>query len=281
MKKRLFLFAGYSKTNQISPAVVFYVSQLAALGDVILCFDSECPKSELARVAPYVIHAMSVRHGEYDWGSYKRAYLYARDAGILDDYEYVYLLNDSVYGPVTSLADKFEKMESFGTDAFGMVRQTNSKLSYIQSWFIGLSRAVFCTKWFDEFMCGVTKLADKGAVTFLYEKGFTVALNKNGHTWAGLYTTRGRGVYNQIRTLYRRDMPFMKKLSFVRCRGALGRQFLYVFNHIDPALRDMLIESAYMEFGREYVDWFLTRNPLKIAWRHMKQLYFKVFIEGI
>lgn len=281
MKKRLFLFAGYSKTNQISPAVVFYVSQLSKLGDVILCFDSDCPKSELARVKPYVIHAMSVRHGEYDWGSYKRAYLYARDAGILDDYEYVYLINDSVYGPVTTLADKFDRMESLGTDAFGMVRQTNSKLSYIQSWFIGLSRAVFCAKWFDEFMCAVTKLSDKGAVVVLYEKGFTVALNKNGHTWNCLYTTRGRGVYNQIRKLYRRDMPFMKKLSFVRCRGALGRQFLYVFNHIDPDLRDILIESAYMEFGREYVDWFLTRNPFKIAWRHMKQLYFKVFIEGI
>ena len=80
--KRLFLVAGYSAKNIVDAALVYLVQKLAACGDVILIMDSDTPRVELNRVRPYVLHADAVRHDEYDFGSYKRAYTYARDTEI-------------------------------------------------------------------------------------------------------------------------------------------------------------------------------------------------------
>ena len=46
---------------------------------------------------------MATRHSEYDFGSYKRAYNWAQENLDTAEYEFVYLVNDSVYGPLFDL----------------------------------------------------------------------------------------------------------------------------------------------------------------------------------
>ena len=82
MTKRLFLFAGYDRDGIIDDAMIMYVRALSKMGDVIVCMDSKCKNSETAKLKPFVLHAMALRHGEYDFGSYKRAYTFARDKKI-------------------------------------------------------------------------------------------------------------------------------------------------------------------------------------------------------
>ena len=131
--KRLFLVAGYSAKNTVDAALVYLVQKLAACGDVILIMDSDTPRVELNRVRQYVLHADAVRHGEYDFGSYKRAYTYARDTGILQKYNYIYMVNDSVYGPLYPIEQYLNKMESYGTDVFGLVCNPHKSHSHIQN----------------------------------------------------------------------------------------------------------------------------------------------------
>lgn len=52
------------------------------------------------------------RHGEYDFGSYKRGEAWARQAGWLDEVDDLILCNDSCFGPVGSFAPMFERMEA-------------------------------------------------------------------------------------------------------------------------------------------------------------------------
>ena len=102
-KKRLFLLAGYDKNGIIDDALIHYASVLSRFGDVILCMDSDCKKSELNKIKKYTIFTITKRHGEYDFGSYKRAYTYARDKRILENYDILYMLNDSVFGPMFNM----------------------------------------------------------------------------------------------------------------------------------------------------------------------------------
>jgi hypothetical protein len=51
MTKRLFLFAGYTPDGILDDSLVLYVRELAALGDVVLCMDSDCDESELKKIA--------------------------------------------------------------------------------------------------------------------------------------------------------------------------------------------------------------------------------------
>lgn len=281
MTRRLFLFAGYDAGGIIDASLIGYVRALAAHGDVIVVMDSNCAPDQLAKITPYVIHATASRHGEYDFGSYKRAYIYAHDAEILDNYDFLYMVNDSVYGPLRDIGPILNKMEQSGADAFGLVAKKHPTRAHIQSWFIGCRPSVFRASWFDEFMRSITKQSDKGAITRLYEQGFTARVAQNGLSWHVLWWVRNRGVYNNIKRLYRAGMPFMKKVAFSRRRGALGGQIAYVLRHINPATATAIMENARRTWGTEYTNWLLTRNPFKILYRNIKYSLRKIFIEGI
>lgn len=280
MTKRLFLFAGYNKSGIIDDALVYYVRSLSKFGDIVLCMDSDCSASELSKTTPYTTHAFGIRHGEYDFGSYKRAYIWACENLRLSEYDFVYIVNDSVYGPLYDLTRYFFAMETMGHDGFGMVKKVGHN-AHIQSWFIGTKPAVFLSQWFDEFMRGITKLPDKGQITDKYENGFTRLLNKHGHTWDCLYSVINRGVYNKIKRLYKSGMPFMKKVAFIRNHGGLGHQVLYVLTHINKTLSDAILSSARAQYGDKQIQFLLTRNPVKITYRNIKHALCKLFIEGI
>lgn len=279
--KRLFLIAGYDGGAIIDASLMHLVRAAAELGDVIVYMDSDCTAAQIEKLRPYVLHADARRHGEYDFGSYKRAYMYARTARILPAYDFVYMLNDSVYGPLTPMGGAVEEMESMGLDAFGMVCNPHREHPHIQSWFIGCRPSVFMAPWFDEFMNSITRQPDKGRITKLYEQGFTNLVASHGLSWGCLFNAAGRGVYNNIRHLVRAGMPFMKKAAFPRMHGALGRQIQYVLDYTSPDVRDAILQNARRTWGNEYIHWLLTRNPVKIIFRNARHALHKVFVEGI
>ncbi len=279
--KRLFLFAGYDPRGIIDDALVYYIRSLARLGDVFLVMDSDCDDGQMKKIRPHVKYAAAARHGEYDFGSYKRAYTAARDAGILGEYDFVYMVNDSVYGPLRDLGPVLAEMESMQTDAFGIVCNPKPSHPHIQSWFIGMRPAVFMSKWFAEFILSVKKLESKGLITRMYEHRFSALVREHQMCWSCLWTVRNRGVYNRVKQLYRRGMPFMKKVAFSRHNGALGRQISYVMRHIPVAARDAILSGARQTFGDEYVQRLLTRNPAKILIRNLRHCVRKLFGEEI
>ena len=279
--KRLFLFAGYDKFGVVDDALVYYVTALAMCGDVVLCMDSNCAPEQMKKLKLLTRHAVAVRHGEYDFGSYKRAYLWACENLNLGDYDFVNLVNDSVYGPLFDLMPYLEQMEHSGWNAFGLVKNPHPTHPHIQSWFVGMEKKVFMTKWFDDFMRAITKQPSKGYVTSKYEQGLTKIIDQNGLKWGCVFVERGRGVYNHIKKLYRKKMPFMKKVALIRNHGALGRQVGYVLGHVAPDLRNAIVASGNRIYGEKYMRWLITRNPIKIMWRRVRHAFFKLFVEGI
>ena len=281
MTKRLFLFAGYDKSGCIDDALIHYTHSLSKFGDIVIFMDSDCDASELSKLKKYVLHASGKRHGEYDFGSYKRAYLWAIENLKISDYDFIYLVNDSVYGPLYDLKPYFDKMESGDCDAFGIVKNPHHDHPHIQSWFVGLRKKVFFNTWFNNFMNDITKLSSKGEITRKYEHGLSKLITAHGHKWCCLYTVSGRGIYNKVKKLYCAKMPFMKKVAFTRNHGGLGRQILYILNDTNKKLSNAILSSACAQYGPKHVKWLLTKNPIKIAFRNAYHILYKLFIEGI
>lgn len=279
--KRLFLFAGYNASGVIDSALLYYIRSLSEFGDIVLVMDSDCSESELSRVRPYCLYASGVRHGEYDFGSYKRAYIWATENLKLSDYDFVYMVNDSVYGPFFDMAPYFRETESYHVDAFGMVQKRHRAKAHIQSWYIGMHPSVFLSTWYDDFMRSITRQKSKGTITRVYELGFSKMITAHGLRWKCMYSVHNRGVYNRIKHLYNARMPFMKKVAFNRHYGALGRQILYVLNKLSPDLRKIILESAGAQYGHQHLDWLLTKNPLRSGFRHIRYALYKFFIKGI
>lgn len=279
--KRLFLFAAYDHDGIIDDALIYYIESLSLLGKIVFVMDSDCTDAELKKVQKYCVYAIGERHKEYDFGSYKRAYNWARKNLELSDYDFIYLVNDSMYGPLYKLSTYLEQMESLQTDAFGMVKNPHHTSPHIQSWFIGMRKSVFLSDWFYEHLQSVSHQETKCMITILYEHGFTKKLIENKLTWDCLYSAPKRSIYNAPKRLFKQKMPFIKKLCFSRHYGALGRQLLYILNHTEPNLRYYILSSARRTYGPDYINKMLTPNPFKIIWRNIKYTIHKLRTKGI
>lgn len=278
---RLFLFAGYDKDNIVADSLVYYVKTLSKYGDVIVCIDNDLPQTEIQKIKPFAIHTIAQRHGEYDFGSYKRAYQYARDKKILKKYKNVYLVNDSVFGPLFDIKSIFDKIEEKNFDACGIIVAKHETHSYMESWFVKLDKKIFLSNWFDKFISGVEKQPTKISVTIKYEHGLTNIISKNGCSWGGIFTVYGRKTYNNPKSLFIGGNPFVKKMSFTRHNGATGKQIKYILNHSDKPAVESVISTTNRIYGEKYMKWFLTSNPLKIIYRNISYVITKIKNETI
>lgn len=274
--KTLFLFAAYDKDNIIDDALVYYVSQLSKHGDVIVCLDCDAKKSETDKLKKYTLTTIAKRHGEYDFGSYKRAYQYARDKNILDKYDFVYLVNDSVFGPMFDIKKTLSKCQDAETDAISMIVATHKTHSYMESWFVRLNRKIFLSDWFDNFISDIHTQPTKNQVTIKYEHGLSNLIKNNNCSWSGLYTYRGRFTYNRPKFLFQHGCPFIKKASFTRHNGEHGKQIKYILSHADKKPTDAVMKTATRLYGKDYMNWFFTSCSIKIFIRKIQYAFKKI-----
>ena len=179
--KRLAIFAGYDKDNIIDDYVLFYLKELNKLADIIYVADCEMPESELNKVKDYTIKAIGERHGEYDFGSYKRGYIYAKENNILENYDYLILCNDSVYSPFFNFKEIVENMESKNTDVWGIFKYLKDEIyeEHLQSYFISMRKNVFLAQWYKDFIFSIKKQIEKRAIVDMYEVGMSIAFKNN------------------------------------------------------------------------------------------------------
>ena len=270
--KRLFLFAFYDPKGVVGESALRYLEALHDLGDIVLATDCDLQPGEADKLAPLVLSFMASRHEEYDFGSYKRAYLQADLSG----YDVVYLVNDSVVGPLYPLEPYLRKMEMLGTDAFSLVLNPSRTNRHLQSWFIGLRPSVFQAPWFREFMESVTAVESKGEVCSRYESGLARLLEAHSVPYAGLYELKGKAVYNDIRRLSAKKFPFIKKSAFTRHGGCLGPSVGKALKKADPAMASAVIADMDRLYGEDYRRKFLSASRLQAFGRYLRYLSGKV-----
>ena len=270
--KRLFLFAFFDPQGVVGETALRYLEALHGLGDIVLAADCALLPAEAEKLAPLVVSYTASRHEEYDFGSYKRAFQQADLAG----YDFVYLVNDSVVGPLYPLEPYLQRMEDLGVDAFGLAVHPSRKGSHLQSWFIGLKPAVFQAPWFEDFLSGVKAEGSKELVCERYENGLTRLLEAHSIPFEGLYELKGKSVYNDVWRLCRKGFPFLKRSAFTRHGGSLGPAVAKVLSVADPSMAKAVVADLDRLYGEEYRRKFLSGNRLQSALRYLRYLSEKI-----
>jgi lipopolysaccharide biosynthesis protein len=271
--KRLFLFAFYDPQGVVGEAALRYLEALRPFGDVVMATDCDLLPGEVEKLAPLALSCQASRHGEYDFGSYKRAYL----AADLTGYDVVYLVNDSVIGPLFPLEPYLLRMEALGTEAFGLAYNPSRHGRHLQSWFIGLRPSVFQASWFREFLAGVTAAGSKEEVCARYENGLARLLDAHSVPYAGLWELRGKSVYNAVGRLTREGFPFLKKSAFTRHGGSLGPAVAKALSKAEPAMAQAVIADMDRLYGEDYRRAFLSAGRLRAFGRYLGYLVRKRF----
>lgn len=242
-KKRLFLFAAYDKFGIVDNTLLHYLNSLSALGDIVLVMDNDLSASEQNKLKTVsnLLHSSAAPHGEYDFGSYKRAYNWAHKNKILSKYDWVYLVNDSVYGPLSDISGILNDLESRGVDLTGMIDFINMPTPVqVQSWFVGLSHRVANADFLYNFMNSVRTQGTKQLVVLKYEVGLSQLIMQHGYRMFTYISGQNgevcHAIYDKPIEMLKAGLPFVKKTAL---QNLYGLQYLY------PYTTDLMVDMIY------------------------------------
>lgn len=216
--KRLFVFAGYDKYGVIDETLLYYLNCLSEFGDIVFIMDSDVAKAELAKLNAIknILFIGAKRHNEYDFGSYKRGFNYAKK--IIENYDWIYFVNDSAYGPLWNLSPVFKDLESRGTDLIGMADYSEKNIArHVQSWFLGVSKHIAKQKFFSDFMNNITHQTEKSLIILKYEVGLSQLILQHGYKMSA-YISGEQGdfchtMYDAPVSMLKKACPFVKKAA--------------------------------------------------------------------
>ena len=186
------IFAHYDKDNLIDDYVVYYLEQLKKIcKNIIFVSDCNLSREQISKIENIVTYSITQKHGEYDFGSYKRGFKLAKQKNLLEQADNLILCNDSCYGPFYPFEEIFKTMDSKNCDFWGITQNINriNKTDYpcneannqhIQSYFMVLKKQVFKSLIFEDFIEAIVAQPDKKTIIVKYEIGLTAQLCQAG-----------------------------------------------------------------------------------------------------
>ena len=222
--KRIVVFAHYDKDSLIDDYVVYYVKSLKEAGcDVVFVSCKEITQTELNKLNGLVIHTITENHDEYDFGSYKRGFLYLKP--FLNNYDELIFANDSCYGPLYPISEVFAEMEKKNCDFWGITKNNFGYIkqfkhyfvrrTHIQSYFIAFKKNVFTQEFFANFINSIKHEQEKRDIIINYEIGLSELLIKQGYRFAVLVDAYNR--INNASVLKWRQLILKYKMPFLKC----------------------------------------------------------------
>ncbi len=183
VNKNTTIFAAYSDDGVISDYVTSYLRRLKEISpNIIYVTDNPISKKEIRKLKPYVNHVIAYKHGEYDWGSYKRGFEFLKKNVAIDknaNSPFVILANDSTLAVSQSFKPILKDMMKKDVDFYGITANKDG-MYHIQSYFMVFSPKVYGSDEFSKYLNGVKKQNDGMAVAYTYEVPFTKYLEELG-----------------------------------------------------------------------------------------------------
>ena len=223
--KRLCVFAHWDRDNIIDEYVIYYLKALREVCQtIIFVSDSDLEPSELTKLDRIADYKIAQRHGEYDFGSYKRGFLLAKEKAL--DFDELIFANDSCYGPFFPLKPIFDKMATQKCDFWGMTEWEytpvqrdgiyilEKDIKHIQSYFINFRPSVINSDVFANFIKNIKPLNNKYELIAQYETGLSKILYKKGFKGVAYfkeYAAKDKNPLNSsIMRINEDKFPFLK-----------------------------------------------------------------------
>ena len=224
--KRAVVFAHYDKDELVDDYVIYYLKSLKETAQNIIFVScgnlSDVEKSKLDGIASHII---AEHHEEYDFGSYKRGFLYLKENNLLENIDELVLANDRCFGPFYPFTEIFTEMEKKDCDFWGITKNNFGyrkvpnhffvRRPHIQSYFIVLKNNTFKSDDFTNFMKSIKPENSKCVVVSNYEIGLSEMLVEMGFRY-DVYIDAYERINNM--TIYKwRQLILKYKMPFMKC----------------------------------------------------------------
>jgi glycosyltransferase involved in cell wall biosynthesis/lipopolysaccharide biosynthesis protein len=253
--RRIAVFASYSEDGVLPLQVIPYIKGLREVAEtIVLVCDNDLVPDELEKIHGMVTHVITGRHGEYDFGSYKRGIAWAIESGHLKKANDLILCNDSCFGPINSFVPMFNVMDARNHDFWG-VTDSYEYSYHIQSYFLVFSKSVFESPVFLKFFKEIKKQESVKDVIQNYELGLTRILKEAGFQAGALVNNNLINIHAKDNTYsnstvlplytFKNGSPLIKvkalKYPYTNLHGA--NQVLHWIEKIDRNLYEILVSD--------------------------------------
>jgi rhamnosyltransferase len=148
---KICLFAHYDRENKVNDYTTNYLKNLKNFGfEIIFISTSDyLSESELVKIESFTSIIIIRENIGYDFGSWATGFSYLKNIKKINQ---IVIVNDSVYGPISSLEYALSKLEQSDCDIWG-INDSYEIAHHIQSYFICFkNRSIsegFVNKYFD------------------------------------------------------------------------------------------------------------------------------------
>lgn len=173
------IFAAYSADGTVSDYVITYLKALKEIApNIIYITDNKIKRADIDKISPYITRLQALRHGEYDWGSYKRGYNWLKKNHYLDKTNLLIFANDSSLLVADSLKPVISAILD-DADFFGITANQDGTY-HLQSYFLVFKPEVYRSPAFGRYLKTVKPEANGLTVAYQYEVPFTSYLEDQG-----------------------------------------------------------------------------------------------------
>lgn len=221
LMKRLAIYAAFDKNDEVDEVDIFYLEALKeCVENIIYVCDNPLKNGEKEKLDGLCNVVLADKHGEYDFGSYKRGYLYAKEYNMLENVDELIFCNDSCYAPFNSFEKMFNRMSNKNCDFWGVAENTDIA-RHIQSYFIVFKPTIFNSTVFNDFINSIVAQPTLYDIIVNYEVGLSQTLLKAGfvadsYIFADKKRRKFKKFHNDNLTLFpvwfiRQGSPLLKK----------------------------------------------------------------------
>lgn len=178
---RVAIFAHYDRDAVIDDYVLYYLRGLKEVAArVLFVSDAMLPLAETGKLEGLAELISATRHGEYDFGSWKRGIAYLGFA--LSQFDELILANDSCYAPVVPFQVVFARMAEIECDAWsGTATGDSGQVRHLNSYFLVFRRRILADPAFNAFWRQVTSQPTADQVVIQYENRLSEMLAGRGY----------------------------------------------------------------------------------------------------
>ena len=243
---RTAIVASYFGRGEVPETLVYLLKGLREVVDnIVYVGDCKVFSAEVEKLRGLVAVAKFERHGQYDFGSYRRGFEICRAEGLVDPSaaDELVMMNDSNYGPVFPFSESFGEMSAKGCDFWGYTGYDAFGNIHISSYFYVFRRAVLDGTVLDGFLAGVDGPIERDKVIIKFEFRLTKCLEDSGFKWATLVPI---GFKKGAPTKYPLSLLKQYRMPLLKAKAANGDSYedigrtLDCVRRVNPALRALI-----------------------------------------
>ena len=264
--KRLTIFSHHDKYNIIDDYVIYWLEYMSKLSDIIFVSNNNLPNTEIEKIKKFVFKYIIGDHGYFGIVSTVIGYKYAYENNLLNNYDWLIIILDSIYGPFFDIKSYIENKEKKENICYGFTKSdVNTENEHIQGTFVALPKKAFMSSEFSNYLLNLEykKTIVKSDALYYYEIYFCTILLNLGFKLEGMFDDIDP-TYKKYEPMKPSFVEMVKKgYPFVR-RTIFTKNYVLIENLKDYLKLKEIIPQECFDNMQKNINRVIPKEDLKI-----------------